>query len=338
MENSHIIELTNDEIDIMNKLAINICTSPSLNPDLYCSQVEIAAKSVPIRIRMLLENFAQKGSNTGFLLIRRIPLHDIPNTPENNDSKIGEQTILSKIQSIFISVISTMIAYEAEGYGRLFQDVIPVKSMEKNQTSISSSVELEIHTEQAFSKLRPDILSLACLRGNPDAYTYILPVQSIVNNVNENELEMLKKSLWNTGVDLSFKLNGHEFIEGDVRGPMSIIRGEKDKRLVNEDPRLIIEDPLLVFDQDLMSGINDESNEMIKKIVDIYYKHRLSHNLTAGEIVFIDNNRAVHGRSPFTPKYDGYDRFLIRCFGVFDYSFSSYARENGGRVVSAIYS
>jgi L-asparagine oxygenase len=338
MEKSHIIELTDDEIQIITNLASKITTNPTTDADSFCYQINMAAKQLPSRINVLLQNFAQKGSNTGFLLIRRIPLHDIPNTPQNNNSKIGEQTILAKIQSILISAMSTMIAYEAEGYGRLFQDVVPVKSMEKNQTSISSSVELEIHTEQAFSKLRPDLLSLACLRGNHDAYTYILPVQTIIKNIDENDLEMLKKPLWNTGVDLSFKLNYHEFIEGDVRGPMSIIRGEKDKRLVNEDPRLIIEDPLLVFDQDLMSGINDKSNEMIKKIVDIYYKHRLSHNLTAGEIVFIDNNRAVHGRSPFTPKYDGYDRFLIRCFGVFDYSFSSYARENGGRVVSAIYS
>ena len=338
MDESHIIELTNDEIEIMKELAMNIYENPSLAPDLYCSQVKSTSQHVPQRLRALLQNFADKGSNTGFLLIRRILVGEIPSTPENNNCKIGEQTILAKIQSILVSVISSMIAYEAEGYGRLFQDVIPVKSMEKNQTSISSSVELEIHTEQAFSKLRPDILSLACLRGNAEAYTYILPVRSIVNNVTETELEMLKTPLWNTGVDLSFKLNGHEFIEGDIRGPMSIIRGNKDPRLENEDPRLIIDDPLLVFDQDLMTGITDESNEMIKKIVDIYYKHRLSHNLTPGEIIFIDNNRAVHGRSPFTPKYDGLDRFLVRCFGVYNYEYSAYARENGARVISAIYS
>ena len=338
MEESHIIELTDDEIEIMKKLAMIINTSPSLTPELYCSQVNIASIHVPERINTLLQNFAHKGTNTGFLLIRRIPIDELPSTPENNNCKIGEQTVLAKIQSILVSVISNMIAYEAEGYGRLYQDVIPVKSMEKNQTSISSSVELEIHTEQAFSKLRPDILSLACLRGNEKAYTYILPVRSIINNVTETELEMLKTPLWNTGVDLSFKLNGHEFIEGDIRGPMSIIRGYKDPRLENEDPRLTFDDPLLVFDQDLMSGITDESNEMIKKIVDIYYKHRLSHNLTPGEIIFIDNNRAVHGRSPFTPKYDGLDRFLVRCFGVYNYEYSAYARENGGRMVSAIYS
>jgi L-asparagine oxygenase len=338
MEESHIVELTNDEIEVMTELAMNISENPSISPELYCLQVKSASQRVPQRICTLLQNFAHKGTNTGFLLIRRIPIDQLTSTPENNNCKIGEQTLLAKIQSIFVSVISNMIAYEAEGYGRLFQDVIPVKSMEKNQTSISSSVELEIHTEQAFSKLRPDILSLACLRGNAKAYTYILPVNSIINNVTDTELEMLKTPLWNTGVDLSFKLNGHEFIDGNIRGPMSIIRGDKDPRLENEDPRVVLDDPLLVFDQDLMTGITYESNEIIQKIVDIYYKHRLSHNLTPGEIVFIDNNRAVHGRSPFIPKYDGLDRFLVRCFGVYNYEYTAYARENDGRVVSAIYS
>jgi L-asparagine oxygenase len=77
---------------------------------------------------------------------------------------------------------------------------------------------------------------------------------------------------------------------------------------------------------------------LIKKIIDIYYKHRNQHNLQTGEIILIDNMRAVHGRSPFYPKYDGDDRFLIRCFAVYDYEFSRYARDNNGRMVSAIYS
>jgi L-asparagine oxygenase len=76
---------------------------------------------------------------------------------------------------------------------------------------------------------------------------------------------------------------------------------------------------------------------MIKKIVDIYYKHRISHNLKQGEILFVDNRIAVHGRSPFTPNYDGKDRFLIRCFATFDYDKSNYARQPNSRNILAIY-
>jgi L-asparagine oxygenase len=262
---------------------------------------------------LLIKNVASKHNQT------------LPKTPDNNNSKIGETTLLACIQSMFIHLIGEMIAYEAEGYGRLFQDVVPVKKMENEQTSVGSNTELEIHTEQAFSKLRPDILSLACIRGDNQAQTYILPVQYILEDMDEKEREILKQPLWKTGVDLSFKLNNNEFIEGDIRGPLPIISGN-------------IDDPKLTFDQDLMFGTNEESEKLIQKIIETYYKKRIQHNLQTGEIILIDNMRAVHGRSPFYPKYDGNDRFLIRCFGVYNYEYSSYARKDGGRMVSAIYS
>ena len=273
-----------------------------------------------------LIEFSHYGSQTGFLLFDGFSIEDTTHmkTPYNNE-KIGETTNLAKIQGILISTIGELVAYEAEGHGKLFQDIIPMKSMETKQMSLSSGTELEIHTEQAFSKLRPDILSLACIRGDPDAFTYVLPVKSIIKNLSHQEIELLRKPLWTTSVDLSFKLCGQEFIEGDVRGPMPIISGPED-------------DPRLLFDQDLMTGITEEAHQMIAKIVDIYYTHRIRHNLIPGQIIFIDNNRAVHGRSPFSPKYDGADRFLVRCFATFDYEKSVYARNSGSRMIHAIYS
>lgn len=326
VKNPSIIEITQDERIQLICLATKLTISPSEEPELFCSQSKELSKQLPQRIIDILLSFAKHGSETGFLLIKNLETgENIPKTPSWNGYKIGEQTILARIQSLFVNTISDMIAYEAECFGRLFQDVVPVESMSKNQTSIGSSVELEIHTEQAFSKLRPDILSLACLRGDLDAYTHILPVQIILDNLNDDEKKLLREPLWKTGVDLSFKLDGHEFIEGDIRGPLSIISGQH-------------KDPLLVFDQDLMTGITEESDKMVKKITDIYYKYRLRHNLKPGEIILVDNNRAVHGRSPFFPKYDGYDRFLVRCFGTFDYKKSEYARPNNSRTVGAIYS
>jgi L-asparagine oxygenase len=326
VKNPSIIEITQDEKSQIVSLATKLTISPSEEPELFCSQSKELSKQLPQRIIDILLSFSKNGSETGFLLIKNLEIgENIPKTPLSNGYKIGEQTILARIQSLFVNTISYMIAYEAECFGRLFQDVVPVESMSKNQTSIGSSVELEIHTEQAFSKLRPDILSLACLRGDLDAYTHILPVQIILNNLNDDDVSLLREPLWKTGVDLSFKLDGHEFIDGDIRGPLSIIHGQH-------------EDPILVFDQDLMTGVTEESDKMVKKITDIYYKYRLRHNLKPGEIILVDNNRAVHGRSPFFPNYDGYDRFLVRCFGIFDYDKSEYAIQNNSRTVGAIYS
>ena len=329
LQNNHIINVTEEESKTLVTLALEITENPSENPELFCIQTKKSSLRVPDRIKTMLQEFAKNGTQKGFLLIKNVFFVQadiiLPKTPNNNNNKIGEITILARIQSILLNVIGEMISYEAEGYGRLFQDVVPVKKMENEQTSIGSNTELEIHTEQAFSKLRPDILSLACIRGDPLAQTYILPVNYIFEHIDIEDREILRLPLWKTGVDLSFKLNSNEFMEGDIRGPLPIITGDKN-------------DPKLVFDQDLMFGITEKANNLIKKIITIYYKYRIQHNLQSGEIILIDNLRAVHGRSPFYPKYDGTDRFLIRCFAVYDYDYSSYARINGSRMVSAIYS
>lgn len=326
MEQQLDIEVCQDEIEVLIHICNKITFHPSTHPEQYCKQINELSTLVPHRIQTILTHFKKHGSKTGFLLVKGFAIreNDLPDTPKGNTFDVGQQTILAKIQSLFICILGEMIAYEAECEGHLFQDIVPIQSMEEKQTSLGSGKELEIHTEQAFSQLRPDILSLACIRGNPFAFTYILHVNEIIRHITPYELNLLRQPLWNTGIDLSFKLNGHEFIHGDIRGPFPIISG-------------LDTDPLLRFDQDLMTGITEESHNMVHRIVNIYYQHRIEYNLKPGEIIIIDNNRAVHGRSSFIPKYDGFDRFLVRCFAVFDYAKSEYARRNN-RTVLAIYS
>jgi len=325
-----MIEINTDEFEVLINIVNKITASPYEEPELFCKQTKKVSKELPIRMQIELTNFVENGTKDDFLLIKGLENIDqeLPKTPSNNKFNVGGTTNLARLQAIVLCFISDIIAYEAECYGNIFQDVVPNQKLEKNQTSLGSITELEIHTEQAFSKLRPDLLSLACLRGDPDAITYVLPVQTIIDNLSDSDIELLKQPLWKTGVDLSFKINNHEFIEGDIRGPMPIL-----DQVYRSNGRYN-----LVFDQDLMFGITEESNLLIKKIVDIYYQHRISHNLKPGEIIIIDNRNAVHGRSPFFPKYDGKDRFLFRCFSVFDYSNSLYARGNDSRTVSSIYS
>jgi L-asparagine oxygenase len=40
--------------------------------------------------------------------------------------------------------------------------------------------------------------------------------------------------------------------------------------------------------------------------------------LEPGDMLIVDNRKAVHGRTGFTPRYDGQDRWLRRCFAVTD--------------------
>lgn len=328
-----IVNLSKSDCDYLVSLVANITANPSNDPELFCQQVKRQVDRLPYEVYKILDEFSQKGSSTGYLLFQTgwiEPLLEA--TPPDNKSHVGESTVLARIQALLVSALGELVAYEAEGDGRLFQDIVPTRAMASQQTSMGSTAELEIHTEQAFSLLRPDYLSLSCLRGNPYARTYTLPVRAVVDSLNAEEAELARGAHWLCGVDFSFKLNDLPFFSGDIRGPMPILYGEVD-------------DPCLVFDQDLMKGVCYDSQTLLKKIVDVYYKERNSHVFVPGEIMIVDNRRAVHGRSGFTPRYDGTDRFLIRCFGVKDLRASTYARMGvgglrglGGRMIQARFS
>lgn len=312
-------KILSDIIDLINN-------EPHEEVENFINDVTNLASKLPNNIINILKNFIKKGSCKGFLLLENVVLDDfVPGTPPDNRHFIGDKTKFAKAIAMFNQVLGEMICYEGEGYGRLFQDMVPKKTLSDTQTSLGSNVELEIHTEQAFSKLKPDILVLGCLRGDENAITYILPVHIILDNMDSYKRSLLRQPLWKIGVDLSFKMNFVEFIDGDTRGPMPIIYGSE-------------EDPFLVFDQDLMTGINEEAEQLKKEIIDIYYKHRFGHVLKPGEIVFIDNRRAVHGRSPFKPKFNGEDRFIVRSFVTLDLDKSCYARTKNHRIIEAKYS
>lgn len=226
-------------------------------------------------------------------LHKNIPTGIVPPTPQINTLHVGSQTDMAKYQAEIVKCHGTLVKYPEE-CDSLFQDIVPIVSNSALQTSSSSEKPLEIHTEQAFSEDRPNFLCLACLRGDPNAVTYLLSLETLLEHLTPEEAEYLTRKMWMCRVDLSFVQGG---ASDKIRGPMAIIQGDR-----------------LVFDQDLMSGLTPKADNMIKRVVKIYEQHKTGVILEQGDVLVIDNRKMVHGRSKFVPRYDGTDRFLIRCF------------------------
>ena len=55
--------------------------------------------------------------------------------------------------------------------------------------------------------------------------------------------------------------------------------------------------------------------------------------LRPGDLFFIDNSRAFHGRSSFTPRWDGADRWLCRLQGLCNLAVSRFARADRSPIV-----
>ncbi|MFV0131545.1 TauD/TfdA family dioxygenase [Streptomyces sp. HMX112] len=56
--------------------------------------------------------------------------------------------------------------------------------------------------------------------------------------------------------------------------------------------------------------------------------------LRPGDLILIDNYRAVHGREPFRPRYDGTDRWMRKLTLTFDLQRSHRRRRGGGRALA----
>jgi alpha-ketoglutarate-dependent taurine dioxygenase len=229
---------------------------------------------------------------------KNIPIGEIPSTP-STPYTAEETEVADNMLLLIASTIGSPVSYKQEQDGRLIQNIVPVFKTESQQISTSSKVTLQLHTETAFHPYRPDFVLLMCLRGDKTAFTTYADISDIVECLSPAAVEELKKPQFITKVDDSFRMHG----EPDV---------ELTKAILSED-----EDGFQIcFDEFFMRGKTQEANDALDELIIAIAKCTQKVALEAGDVMVIDNRRTVHGRLPFSPRYDGYDRWVKRLMVV----------------------
>jgi L-asparagine oxygenase len=93
--------------------------------------------------------------------------------------------------------------------------------------------------------------------------------------------------------------------------------------------------PAMVFDEDLMVGTDEQADAALRLLGATLAAHHDSVVLESGDLVMLDNDMVVHGRSPFTPRFDGTDRWLQRSMVVTDLAAS--ASDRTGRMINTVF-
>jgi L-asparagine oxygenase len=273
-----------------------------------------ATRLLPDEIHRALIDFADLGDPSGALLLRNVPTGFLPPTPLER-GPIHKSDSTSEFALLAIArLLGQPVGYLPEHGGAIIQNLFPVETTATQQVSTSSSVDLFFHTETAFHPHRPRYLLLLCLRGDPNARTTLCSIDAVREDFTTAELDVLRAPRFRTGVDASF--GGLADDHGDT---IAVLSGTHEQ-------------PTLVFDADLMIGVDHEAERLLQKL-----SARISERATAvvlepGDLLVIDNNRAVHGRSPFQARFDGSDRWLQRTFVVSDLAAS--ASERTGRIIT----
>ncbi|OLR92214.1 TauD/TfdA family dioxygenase [Actinokineospora bangkokensis] len=172
--------------------------------------------------------------------------------------------------------------------GRLVQDVLPIRGQEDQQTGHGSRDELTFHVEDSFSDDRCDVLALLCLR-NPDR------VPTTVATVG---------SLDPAGLDVAALAGPHFHIRPDpehLRADPGLTA--RTRPVLEDGPRLRTDPAFTEADPGRPAAALAELHDQLARALTPIA-------LTPGDVLLIDNRRAVHGRAPFTPRYRGADRWL----------------------------
>ncbi len=273
-----------------------------------------AARTLPSVIHDALVDFADAAPQTGALVLRGMPVGTLPRTPESPIAPTHKDLLSEFMLMTVARRLGQPVGYQPEHGGDLVQNLVPTKANSRRQVSTSSGVDLMFHTEAAFHPHRPRYLLLLCLRGDPHAVTTLSSIFEVLPLLASHVVDTLFQPRFRTAVDESY-LHGRPNVLG---APMPVLRGERDR-------------PSMVFDADLMVGTDAEADDALRALGAVVETHHTGLALEAGDLLVVDNDVAVHGRSSYQPRWDGQDRWIQRAMAVTDLSAS--AGERDGRVI-----
>lgn len=284
----------------------------------FLNNSAVYAHKLPERVHQFLNDFKQLEGADGCCLISGYPINNqgIGATPPHWKGKTGVSSTLEEemILALFGALLGELIGWSTQQDGHLVHDVIPIEENEESQLGTGSKTLLWWHTEDAFHPLRGDYLVLMCLRNPDNVPTTFACVDR--TELTEAQLEILFQPRFFIRPDESHSETHRGLTPADgtldasyaklaqmVDAPeaLPVLFGARNLPYVRIDPYFMT---TLPGDREAEEALEALVNQMENNIVEEV--------LHPGSFLFIDNYRTVHGRKPFTARYDGTDRWLKR--------------------------
>ncbi|WP_327001049.1 TauD/TfdA family dioxygenase [Dactylosporangium sp. NBC_01737] len=319
----HEIRLSSTECaEVEAILAELIDTYPDANDATFLQQVTLYAARMPQRLRAGINGMRHQ-ETVGACRITGFAVDDeqIGATPRHWADTLRQSTTIR--EDFFFVLCATLLGdvfcWSSQQGGRLVNEVVPIKGDEDRQINSGSTTELLWHTEDAFHPYRADYIGLMCLR-NPDRTETMVacldevPIAEDVSKVlfeqrfvfRPDDAHLPSNRDPNMEVEPGTEAalaRSYARIEEICRNPekTAVLFGDPSAPYIRLDSDAIerdIDDPLAVAALDVFMAEVD--------------KHLQGVVLEPGDVMFVDNYRAVHGRQPFKARFDGRDRWLRR--------------------------
>ncbi|MEV0899864.1 TauD/TfdA family dioxygenase [Actinoplanes sp. NPDC049802] len=282
----------------------------------WLTEIRRLSCGLPVRLRETIRQYRHDPGPDGTLILANLPVHEneLPETPAVRDSVERIAAVPSAATMLIGQQLGEIIAYRDEKFGALLQNVVPVPELAESQSN-GGSVPLEFHTENAFHPNRPHYVGLMCLRGDHDgvAGTLVSSIRRVLPLLDPADVQVLLSPRFLTDPPPSFRAGG-------MTEPHPVLGG---------DP----EDPNLRVDFNTTTALDEDGKAALERLRTVMTESATLLVLEPGELVLVDNRLVVHGRTLFTPRYDGRDRWLHRIFVHLDSRGSRVHRTANGSVL-----
>lgn len=286
----------------------------------FLLRVRVYAVQLPSRILHSLSEFKYHENHNGTLVLRGFHIDDagIGQTPATTSKEIDESSARREgfLLMLLISQVGDAFGWSCQRDGALINNILPLRSHEKEQLSTGSMIDLDWHTEEAFHPFRADYLALMCLRNIEQIPTVIGSIQDI--HLEQETKKLLFEPRYLFQMDKNFE---NEHLKSTL--PQAVLFGDASAPYVKIDPSFMQAVP---GDESALEALRQITREFNKSLYELV--------LQQGDVVFLDNYRVVHGRKAFPPRFDGTDRWLKRVNITSDLRKSRALRQHhGSRVI-----
>ncbi|WAL62958.1 TauD/TfdA family dioxygenase [Amycolatopsis cynarae] len=262
----------------------------------------IAVEGVPAGLAAFVSRFAEDSGRRGFAVIRGIPIDALPPTPDSYTTGFLTEHSTSGFLLLVAGLLGSPVGYADEKGGTLIHEVHPVRG-EETRIENTGARNLGFHTENAHHPLRPDFLGLLCLRQDRAGLgaSRLSSVREAAEGLSAETIAILRSPVFHSLYPTSFTRGSAG--ERPSSPPHPVISGEDDGLLMRFDAHNTYS-----YDSRGKAALRELSAALDASCREIM--------LEPGDLILIDNHVAAHGRSAFTPRYDGNNRWLRRFYSL----------------------
>jgi len=314
--------LSEGEVQALRSLAREIASRHESSEDPgFLRQVAVYAHELPRRIRVFLSEFRLGEPDDALCSFLGYPIDEekIGPTPTHWKFKRPRAPELEEeiVLLLLGSLLGDSIGWATQQDGHIVHDILPIPGHEGEQLGSGSEQLLWWHTEDAFHPCRGDYLGMMCLR-NPDGVaTTFAAVRDLDRDLTAEQIRLLLEQHYTIRPDESHLQKNRsqaapmdDGLSGSYHRIDSMNQAPEKIAILYGDPKA----PYIRIDPYFMDPVADHkpAQAALEALIAVLDQRLSDQVLQQGEICFIDNFRAVHGRKPFKARYDGKDRWLKR--------------------------